>query len=72
LAVTKETSDTIWRRPFIGKHLKNVFDSGELDEDSVCAIFAHTAEDGKKYDTQYYNLDAIISVGCRVNSFERA
>jgi hypothetical protein len=39
-----------------------------LDEDSVCAKFAHTAEDGKIYNTNYYNLNAIISVGYRVNS----
>lgn len=55
-------------RSVITKHLRNVFLSGELDEKSVCAIFAHTAPDGKNYKTKYYNLDAIISVGYRVNS----
>lgn len=55
-------------RSVITKHLKNIFLSGELEEISVCAIFAHTADDGKKYDTQFYNLDAIISVGYCVNS----
>ena len=55
-------------RSVITKHLRNVFLSGELDEKSVCAIFAHTAPDGKNYQTKYYNLDAIISVGYRVNS----
>ena len=55
-------------RSVITKHLKNVFESGELQEDSVCAKFAHTAADGKTYQTKYYNLDAIISVGYRVNS----
>ncbi|MBU4486080.1 MAG: virulence RhuM family protein [Candidatus Delongbacteria bacterium] len=55
-------------RTVISKHLKNVFDAGELDENSVCANFAHTAEDGKKYDTKYYNLKAIVAVGYRVNS----
>jgi len=55
-------------RSVITKHLKNVFDSNELEINSVCAIFAHTAADGKKYTTQFYNLDAIISVGYRVNS----
>ena len=55
-------------RTVISKHLKNIFDSSELQQDSVCAKIAHTAEDGKTYNTQFYNLDAIISVGYRVNS----
>ncbi len=55
-------------RSVITRHLKNVFTTGELEEDSACAIFAHTAQDGKTYNTKYYNLDAIISVGYRVNS----
>jgi len=55
-------------RSVITKHLKNIFQSIELDEVSVCAKIAHTAEDGKTYDTLFYNLDAIISVGYRVNS----
>jgi len=55
-------------RSVITKHLKNIFGSGELQEDSVCAIFAHTAAGGKAYQTKFYNLDAIISVGYRVNS----
>jgi prophage maintenance system killer protein len=55
-------------RTVITKHLGNVFKSGELDRKSVCAKFAHTAGDGKSYQTQFYNLDAIISVGYRVNS----
>ncbi|MDR1016235.1 MAG: virulence RhuM family protein [Coriobacteriales bacterium] len=55
-------------RSVITKHLKNIFESGELQENQVCANFAHTAEDGKTYDTKFYNLDAIISVGYRVNS----
>ena len=55
-------------RTVVTKHLKNVFESGELLQDSVCAKFAHTAEDGKTYTTQFYNLDAVISVGYRVNS----
>lgn len=55
-------------RTVITKHLKNIFDTHELEEDSVCAFSAHTAEDGKNYNTKYYNLDAIISVGYRVNS----
>jgi hypothetical protein len=56
------------QRPAITKHLKNIFESGELEEDSVCSILEHTAEDGKKYKTTFYNLDAIIAVGYRVNS----
>lgn len=55
-------------RSVIGKHLKNIFDSNELIADSVCAKIAHTATDGKVYKTMFYNLDAIISVGYRVNS----
>ncbi len=55
-------------RSVITKHLKNIFETGELQQDSVCAKFAHTAEDGKTYSTLFYKLDAIISVGYRVNS----
>lgn len=52
----------------IGLHLKNIFKSGELQEDSVTEKYSATASDGKKYLTKFYNLDAIISVGYRVNS----
>jgi hypothetical protein len=55
-------------RTVITKHLKNIFESGELDKNSVSAKIAHTANDNKIYQTQYYNLDTIISVGYRVNS----
>ncbi|MBT4348590.1 MAG: virulence RhuM family protein [Candidatus Marinimicrobia bacterium] len=55
-------------RSVVSKHLKNIFNDKELEENSVCAKYAHTAEDGKIYRTQYYNLDAVISVGYRVNS----
>ena len=55
-------------RTVVTKHLKNIFKNNELQEDSVCAKIARTATDGKKYPTKYYNLDAIISVGYRVNS----
>jgi hypothetical protein len=58
------------QRPAITKHLKNIFESGELAESSVRSILEHTADDGKTYKTQYYNLDAIISVGYRVNSHQ--
>ncbi len=73
-------NDTVWltqkqmadlfdtERSVITKHLGNIFSSKELDKNLVCAKFAHTAFDGKLYQTQYYNLDAIISVGYRVNS----
>ena len=78
--------DTIWLsqkalaelfgidRTGIGRHLKNIFEEGELDETEVCAKFAHTTEhgaiEGKKQtrELNYYNLDAIISVGYRINS----
>jgi len=56
------------QRPAITKHLKNIFNSGELQEFSVSSILEHTAADGKTYQTKFYNLDAIISVGYRVNS----
>jgi len=56
------------KRPAITKHLSNIFNSGELLENSVCSILEHTANDGKTYSTKFYNLDAIISVGYRVNS----
>ena len=55
-------------RSVITKHLKNVFETQELVENSVCAKIAHTAEDGKTYQTNFYSLDAIIAVGYRVNS----
>ena len=53
----------------ISRHIKNVFESGELHQDSVVAFFATTASDGKVYQVAYYNLDMIISVGYRVNSY---
>ena len=56
------------RRQAITKHLKNIFDSEELNEESVCSILELTAADGKNYKTKFYNLDAILSVGYRVNS----
>ena len=74
--------DTIWctqkamaqlfgvERSVVTKHLGKIFSSNELDECSVCAKFAHTAEDGKTYNSNFYNLDAIIAVGYRVNSLK--
>ena len=56
------------QRPAITKHLRNIFKSGELEESSVSSILEHTATDGKTYQTRFYNLDAILSVGYRVNS----
>ncbi len=53
----------------ISRHLKNIFASGELARDAVVAKHATTAADGKTYQVEYFNLDAIISVGYRVNSF---
>ena len=55
-------------QPAISKHLNNIFKSGELDESSVHSILEYTAADGKIYKTKFYNLDAILSVGYRVNS----
>ncbi len=54
--------------PTVNEHLKNIFESEELQADSVIRKFRITAADGKNYDTNFYNLDAIISVGYRVNS----
>ena len=56
------------KRPAITKHLGNIFTSGELVENSVSSILEHTASDGKKYKTKFYNLDAILSIGYRVSS----
>ena len=57
------------KRPAITKHLKNIYASEELTEDSTCSILEHMGNDGRQiYNTKYYNLDAILSVGYRVNS----
>ena len=57
------------KRPAITKHLKNIYASQELDESSTCSILEHMGNDSKQvYETKYYNLDAILSVGYRVNS----
>ena len=58
-------------RSVVTKHLSNIFKEGELDENSVCAKFAQTADDGKTYNYKFYSLAAIIAVGYRINS-ERA
>src|SRR5512136_2210824 len=55
-------------RSVITKHIRNIFEEAELVEKAVCASYAHTAADGKTYQTVYYNLDVIISVGYRVKS----
>ena len=55
-------------RRTITRHIQNIYKDEELDENTVCSFFEHTAEDGKKYKVQFYNLDMIISVGYRVNS----
>lgn len=76
----KIQQDTVWLtqkqmaelfltgRSTITRHINNTLKTKELRKSSVCAIFAHTAEDGKTYNVNYYNLDMIISVGYRVNS----
>jgi hypothetical protein len=55
-------------RPGITQHIKNIFNEGELHEESVSKKFLRTASDGKNYNTKHYNLDMIISLGYRVNS----
>ncbi len=73
--------DTVWltqdqiailfgtKRPAITKHLNNIYKCGELEQMSTCSILEHVGQDGKRlYSTKYYNLDAILSVGYRVNS----
>jgi hypothetical protein len=55
-------------RSVVTKHIKNIFKDKELDENSVCAKFAHTADDGKTYQVQFYSLDIILAVGYRTNS----
>src|SRR3989344_334371 len=74
------TRETIWatqaqiadvfgiERSVVTKHIRNILKDEELDKRSVCAKFAHTAEDGKTYQVQYYNLDVILAVGYRTNS----
>ena len=68
--MTQKTMSELFdvERSVITKHLKNIFLDGELGKDSVSAKFAHTANDGKMYNTTFYHLDAIIAVGYRVNS----
>ena len=74
-------NDTVWltqqqiadlfgtKRPAITKHLANIYKSGELEENSTCSILEHMGnKDTQRYTTKYYNLDAILSVGYRVNS----
>ena len=56
------------KQPAISKHLSNIFKTGELEENSVHSVLEYTAADGKLYKTKFYNLDAILSVGYRVNS----
>lgn len=55
-------------RSVVTKHLRNIFKEGELDENSVCAKFAQTADDGKTYNYKFYSLAAIIAVDYRINS----
>jgi hypothetical protein len=58
------------QRPAITKHLNNIFKANELLENSVSSILEHTASDNKRYKTKFYNLDAVISIGYRVNSIK--
>ncbi len=79
---TRLEEETVWltqsqmaelfqkNRVTITEHIGNIFKEGELNENSVCRKFLHTASDGKGYETKYYNLDVIISVGYRVKSLQ--
>ena len=79
---TRLEDETVWltqaqmaelfqkNRVTITEHIRNIFKESELDENSVCRKFRHTATDGKEYETQFYNLDVIISVGYRVKSMQ--
>lgn len=79
---TRLEDETVWltqaqlaelfqkNRVTITEHIRNIFNEGELEENSVCRNFRHTAGDGKQYDTAFYNLDVIISVGYRVKSHQ--
>ncbi len=74
------SNETIWanqaqiasvfgvERSVVTKHIRNILKDKELDQKAVCAKFAHTANDGKVYQIQTYNLDVILSVGYRTNS----
>lgn len=70
--LTQKQIATLFKKgiPAINEHIKNIFKEGELDEGSVIRKFRITAKDGKSYDTNFYNLDVIISVGYRVRSKE--
>jgi hypothetical protein len=70
--LTQKAMSTLFnvQRPAITKHLLKIFETKELDENSVSSILEHTAQDGKKYETRYYKLGAILAVGYRVNSAE--
>lgn len=82
LIETRLEDETVWltqaqmaelfqkNRVTITEHIGNIFAEQELDEISVCRKFRHTAADGKSYETNYYNLDVIISVGYRVKSLQ--
>jgi len=79
---TRLEDETVWltqaqlaelfqkNRVTITEHIRNIFKEGELPENSVCRNFRHTAADGKEYNTTFYNLDVIISVGYRVKSHQ--
>ncbi len=68
--LTQEQMATLFGkdRKTITRHIQNIYKDGELEENSVCSFFEHTARDGKNYQVKYYNLDMIISVGYRVKS----
>ena len=79
---TRLEDETVWltqaqlaelfqkNRVTITEHIRNIFKEGELPENSACRKFRHTAADGKEYNTTFYNLDVIISVGYRVKSHQ--
>jgi hypothetical protein len=70
--LTQRELATLFGKPtaVIGKHFNSIFETGELDQAMVCKRFEHTSDDGKSALTDFYNLDAILAIGFRINSYQ--